>query len=40
MVTNIKDMGDHYLLNGVRCGFQMLPFADVAVVWAKMKKEE
>jgi glutaryl-CoA dehydrogenase len=34
MITNFKDMGDHYLLNGAKCGFQM-PFADIAVVWAK-----
>jgi glutaryl-CoA dehydrogenase len=25
MITNFKDMGDHYLLNGAKCGFQM-PF--------------
>jgi glutaryl-CoA dehydrogenase len=23
MITNFKDMGDHYLLNGAKCGFQM-----------------
>jgi glutaryl-CoA dehydrogenase len=27
-------MGDHYLLNGAKCGFQCL-LADIAVVWAK-----
>jgi glutaryl-CoA dehydrogenase len=34
MITNFKDMGDHYLLNGAKCGFQC-PLADIAVVWAK-----
>jgi glutaryl-CoA dehydrogenase len=23
MITNFKDMGDHYLLNGAKCGFRM-----------------
>jgi len=35
MVTNIKDMGDHYLLNGAKMWISNAPFADVAVVWAK-----
>ena len=35
MTTNIKDMGDHYLLNGSKMWISNSPFADVAVVWAK-----
>jgi len=35
MVTNIKDMGDHYLLNGAKMWISNAPFANVAVVWAK-----
>ena len=35
MVTNIKDMGDYYLLNGAKMWISNAPFADVAVVWAK-----
>ena len=35
MVTNIKDMGDHYLLNGSKMWISNAPFADIAVVWAK-----
>lgn len=35
MVTNIKDMGDHYLLNGAKLWISNSPFADIAVVWAK-----
>ncbi|MBL4746277.1 MAG: acyl-CoA dehydrogenase family protein [Flavobacteriaceae bacterium] len=35
MVTTIKDMGDHYLLNGAKMWISNAPFADVAVVWAK-----
>ncbi len=35
MVTNIKDMGDHYLLNGAKMWISNSPFADIAVVWAK-----
>ena len=35
MVSNIKDMGDHYLLNGAKMWISNAPFADVAVVWAK-----
>jgi len=35
MVTNIKDMGDHYILNGAKMWISNAPFADVAVVWAK-----
>jgi glutaryl-CoA dehydrogenase len=35
MTTNIKDMGDYYLLNGSKMWISNSPFADVAVVWAK-----
>ncbi|WP_291275842.1 acyl-CoA dehydrogenase family protein [Flavobacterium sp.] len=35
MVTNFKDMGDHYLLNGAKMWISNAPFADIAVVWAK-----
>jgi len=35
MITNIKDKGDHYLLNGAKMWISNSPFADVAVVWAK-----
>ena len=35
MVTNIKDAGDHYILNGAKMWISNAPFADCAVVWAK-----
>ncbi len=35
MVTNFKDMGDHYLLNGAKMWISNSPRADIAVVWAK-----
>ena len=35
MTTNIKDMGDYYLLNGAKMWISNAPFADIAVVWAK-----
>lgn len=35
MVTNFKDMGDHYLLNGAKMWISNSPYADIAVVWAK-----
>jgi glutaryl-CoA dehydrogenase len=35
MVTNFKDKGDHYLLNGAKMWITNSPKADVAVVWAK-----
>ncbi|TXE05133.1 acyl-CoA dehydrogenase family protein [Algoriphagus aquimarinus] len=35
MVTNFKDMGDHYLLNGAKMWISNSPQADIAVVWAK-----
>ncbi|MEC4113027.1 acyl-CoA dehydrogenase family protein [Myroides pelagicus] len=38
MLTNFKDMGDHYLLNGAKMWISNAPFADIAVVWAKNKE--
>jgi glutaryl-CoA dehydrogenase len=35
MITNFKDKGDHYLLNGAKMWISNSPKADVAVVWAK-----
>jgi glutaryl-CoA dehydrogenase len=35
MTTNIKDAGDHYLLNGAKMWISNAPFADIAIVWAK-----
>lgn len=35
MVTNFKDMGDHFLLNGAKMWISNSPKADIAVVWAK-----
>ena len=35
MMTNIKDMGDHYLLNGSKMWISNSPECQVAVVWAK-----
>lgn len=35
MVTNIKDAGNHYILNGAKMWISNSPFADIAVVWAK-----
>lgn len=35
MVTNIKDDGDAYILNGAKMWITNSPVADVAVVWAK-----
>jgi len=35
MLTNFKDEGDHYLLNGAKLWISNSPFADIAVVWAK-----
>lgn len=35
MLTNIKDAGDHYILNGAKMWISNSPFAQVAVVWAK-----
>ena len=35
MITNFKDIGDHYLLNGAKMWISNSPFCDIAVVWAK-----
>ena len=35
MVTNIKEDGDHYILNGAKMWITNSPVADIAVVWAK-----
>ncbi|MFT2007452.1 acyl-CoA dehydrogenase family protein [Pontibacter sp. 13R65] len=35
MKTNIKDMGDHYLLNGAKMWISNSPECQVAVVWAR-----
>jgi glutaryl-CoA dehydrogenase len=35
MLTNIKDAGDHVILNGAKMWISNSPFALVAVVWAK-----
>ena len=35
MVTNIRDAGDHVILNGAKMWITNSPIADIAVVWAK-----
>ena len=35
MLTNIRDAGDHLILNGAKMWISNAPFAQVAVVWAK-----
>jgi glutaryl-CoA dehydrogenase len=40
MVTNIRDMGDHVLLNGAKMWISNAPFAQVAVVWARDEQGE
>ncbi len=35
MVTNVKDDGDAYILNGAKMWITNSPLADIAVVWAK-----
>jgi glutaryl-CoA dehydrogenase len=35
MVTNFRDKGDHFLLNGAKLWISNSPFADIAIVWAK-----
>lgn len=35
MVSNFKEEGDHYVLNGAKLWISNSPFADIAVVWAK-----
>jgi glutaryl-CoA dehydrogenase len=35
MLTNIKDAGDHVVLNGAKMWISNAPFAQIAIVWAK-----
>ena len=35
MITNFKDKGDHYLLNGAKMWISNSPIAQIAIVWAK-----
>jgi glutaryl-CoA dehydrogenase len=35
MITNVKDDGDSYILNGAKMWITNSPIADIAVVWAK-----
>lgn len=35
MLTNIRDAGDHVILNGAKMWISNAPFSQVAVVWAK-----
>jgi len=39
MKTNIKDKGDHYILNGAKMWITNSSIADIAVVWAKDEEE-
>ncbi|HEY4205298.1 MAG TPA: acyl-CoA dehydrogenase family protein [Puia sp.] len=38
MLSNIKDAGDHVILNGSKMWISNAPFSQVAVVWAKDEK--
>ncbi len=40
MLSNIKDSGDHVILNGSKMWISNAPFAQVAVVWAKNEAGE
>ena len=40
MLTNIKDAGDHVILNGAKMWISNAPFSQVAVVWARNEKDE
>ena len=40
MLSNIRDLGDHVLLNGSKMWISNAPFAQVAVVWAKDEQGE
>ena len=40
MLTNIKEAGDHVVLNGSKMWISNAPFSQVAVVWAKDEQEE
>lgn len=38
MLTNFKDAGSHYVLNGAKMWITNSPLADIAIVWAKNEK--
>ncbi|MGY6560777.1 MAG: acyl-CoA dehydrogenase family protein [Luteibaculaceae bacterium] len=38
MITNFKDAGDHFILNGAKLWISNSPFCDIAVVWAKSEE--
>lgn len=40
MKTNIRDQGDHYLLNGSKMWISNSPYSQVAIVWAKDDNNE
>jgi glutaryl-CoA dehydrogenase len=40
MITNIKDAGDHVVLNGAKMWISNAPFSQVAVVWARDEQDE
>ncbi len=40
MLTNIRDAGDHVILNGAKMWISNAPFAQVAVVWARNEAGE
>ena len=40
MITNIKEDGDHVILNGAKMWISNAPIADIAVVWAKNEQGE
>ncbi len=40
MITNVKDDGDSYILNGAKMWITNSPVADLAVVWAKNEQGE
>ena len=40
MLTNFRDAGDHVILNGSKMWISNAPFAQVAVVWAKVEQGE
>ncbi len=40
MLTNIKDAGDHVILNGSKMWISNAPYAQLAVVWARNEQNE
>jgi len=40
MTTNIKDHGDHVLLNGAKMWISNAPYAQVAIVWARDEHDD